>query len=238
MYAVIESGGKQYRVELGMHIQVDRLDVDPGQTVTFERVLLVADAEEAFVGRPLVEGAVVSADVVRQERGEKIVVFKYRPKARRRVKKGHRAELTTLRIADISHAGRSAAAEEARAAAERERAAAEAREAAARQAAADQALAARLAKAAVAEDASPEAQPATRASRTPGARASRAKAQRARSQAEESEQAPGVADAASADESAQPTTTAHDQDVPEVPAVPGEEPGGDGPATSERTKDE
>lgn len=238
MYAVIESGGKQYRVELGMHIQVDRLDVDPGQTIEFERVLLVADGEEAFIGRPVVEGAVVSADVVRQERGKKIIVFKYRPKARRRVKKGHRSELTTLRIADISHAGRSAAAEEARAAAERERAAAEAQEAAARQAAADQALAAKLAKAAAAEDASPEAQPATRASRTPGARASRAKAQPARSQAEDGGPAPEVADAPGADESPQPTAAAHDQDVPEVPAAPGEEPDAVGPTTSENTKDE
>ena len=98
MYAVIESGGKQYRVELGTEIQVDRLDVEPGDTITLDRVLLVADDEQAAIGRPFVDGAVVNADVVGQVRGDKVVVFKYRPKARRRVKKGFRASLTTLRI--------------------------------------------------------------------------------------------------------------------------------------------
>ena len=71
MYAVIETGGKQYRVELGSEIAVDRLDVEPGQTIDLERVLLVADGDEAAVGRPLVEGAKVSANVVRQDRGVK-----------------------------------------------------------------------------------------------------------------------------------------------------------------------
>jgi large subunit ribosomal protein L21 len=149
MYAVIESGGKQYRVELGSEIQVDRLDVTPGQTITLQRVLLVADGDISTIGRPVVEGATVSAAVVGQDRGEKIVVFKYKPKARRRVKKGHRADLTTLRISDIEFGGRSAAAEAEQAAQERARheeaAAREAAKAAAAKAAADQALAAQLA---------------------------------------------------------------------------------------------
>jgi large subunit ribosomal protein L21 len=144
MYAVIESGGKQYRVELGSEIQVDRLAVQPGDSITLDRVLLVADGDGAEVGRPLVEGAVVRADVLGQDRGEKVVVFKYRPKARRRVKKGFRAELTTLRISEISHAGRSAASEAETRAARDEDAARAAAEAAARKAEADQALAARL----------------------------------------------------------------------------------------------
>ena len=86
MYAVIESGGKQYRVELGTEFEVDRLDLEAGQSLDFERVLLVADADGASIGRPTVAGARVSADVVRQARGDKIVVFKYRPKARKRTK--------------------------------------------------------------------------------------------------------------------------------------------------------
>ena len=150
MYAVIETGGKQYRVELGTEIAVDRLDAEPGQTIDLDRVLLVAAGDEAVIGRPLVEGATVKADVLRQDRGEKIIVFKYRPKARSRVKAGARAELTVLRIAEIAWGGRSAAAE--RAAAEGAQTAAKgakAKKAAAdatEKAAADAALAAKLAE--------------------------------------------------------------------------------------------
>jgi large subunit ribosomal protein L21 len=145
MYAVIETGGKQYRVEVGTVLEVEHLDAEPGGSITLDRVLLVADGDEAAIGRPLVEGASVSADVVRQARADKVIVFKYKPKARRRVKKGHRQELTVLRISDISFKGRSAAAETVKAGeakkTERERL----EEAAARQAAADAELAAKLA---------------------------------------------------------------------------------------------
>jgi large subunit ribosomal protein L21 len=155
MYAVIESGGKQHRVELGSEIQVDRLDVQPGDSITLDRVLLVADGDEAAIGQPVVDGATVLAEVVAQDRGQKLVVFKYKPKARTRVKKGFRAELTTLRITDIAFAGRSAAKDaekaekaEARKAREEEQAAqAAAAKAAEEQAAADAALAAKLAAA-------------------------------------------------------------------------------------------
>src|SRR5258708_11781243 len=109
MYAVIETGGKQYRVEVGTELEVELLDVEPGKTITLERVLLVADGSESSIGRPLVSGAEVSAEVVRQTRGEKLISFKYRPKARSRVKKGHRQELTVLRINDIVFGGKSAA---------------------------------------------------------------------------------------------------------------------------------
>jgi large subunit ribosomal protein L21 len=145
MYAVIETGGKQFRVELGTTLEVDRLDAEPGTTLTLERVLLVADGDVAEIGRPTVANASVSAEVVGATRGEKVIVFKYKPKARRRVKKGHRSELTVLRITDIRLDGRSAAADETRQVearkTERERLA----EAAARQAEADAALAKTLA---------------------------------------------------------------------------------------------
>ena len=170
MYAVIESGGKQYRVELGTRLELDRLEAEPGQTIEFERVLLVADGDDAAIGRPVVDGARVSGNVLRQARGEKIVVFKYKQKTRHRVKNGHRAELTVVEIADIVHGGRSAA--EARDAdrAAHERAAADAAEAAERQAAADRALADQLARAEAAEteaaDAdAPRARPARRRAR-------------------------------------------------------------------------
>lgn len=164
MYAVIESGGKQYRVELGSEIEVDRLDVEPGQNIDISRVLLVADGDQAAIGQPVVEGATVSASVVRQARGDKVVVFKYKPKARTRVKNGHRAELTVLRIADIAWAGRSAAKERAKADAEQQKGAKAAQEAAAKQAAADKALAEQLAaaKAAATSEATETAKPARR----------------------------------------------------------------------------
>ncbi|HEY4226717.1 MAG TPA: 50S ribosomal protein L21 [Candidatus Limnocylindrales bacterium] len=144
MYAVIETGGKQYRVEVGTELEVELLNVEPGQSITLERVLLVADGADASVGTPVVDGAAVDAEVVRRDRGEKVIAFKYRPKARRRVKKGHRQELTILRIADIRFGGKSAAEAEGKARdqkkSERERLEA----AAARQAAEDAALAAKL----------------------------------------------------------------------------------------------
>ena len=111
MYAVIETGGKQYRVEVGTLLEVERLEVEPGQEITLDRVLLVADGGQASIGRPLVADAVVTAEVLRQDRGDKVISFKYRPKARRRVKKGHRQELTVLRVMDVRLGERSAAAE-------------------------------------------------------------------------------------------------------------------------------
>jgi large subunit ribosomal protein L21 len=151
MYAVIVTGGKQYRVEVGTELEVELLDVEPGQAITLDRVLLVADGDESAIGRPVVADAEVSAEVVRQTRGEKLIAFKYRPKARSRVKKGHRQELTVLRITDVRLGSKSAAESvrkaEADAKTERQRL----EEAAAKQAAVDAALAAKLAKTAPAE---------------------------------------------------------------------------------------
>jgi large subunit ribosomal protein L21 len=144
MYAVIETGGKQYTVELGTELEVELLDVEPGQEINLERVLLVADGESTAVGQPIVADAAVSARVLRQDRGVKTISFKYRPKARRRVKKGHRQELTILKITEVRLGSKSAAAEakvvEAKAEAEREKVA----KAASRQAAEDAILAAQL----------------------------------------------------------------------------------------------
>ena len=145
MYAVIETGGKQYRVEVGTQLEVELLDAKAGDTVKLDRVLLVADGDTTAIGRPLVADASVSVEVLRQERGDKVISFKYRPKARRRVKKGHRQELHVLRVADIVLNGKSAAeaVEKAMTAAKTERQRLE--EAARAQAAIDAALAARLA---------------------------------------------------------------------------------------------
>ncbi len=166
MYAVIETGGKQYRVEVGTELEVELLDASAGDAITLDRVLLVADGDEASIGRPLVDGASVTAQVVRQDRGPKLISFKYRPKARRRVKKGHRQELHLLRITDVVLNGKSAAAalEKAQAEAKTERQRLE--EAANRQAAEDAALAAKLAarapKAEARTDAKAETKPAAK----------------------------------------------------------------------------
>jgi large subunit ribosomal protein L21 len=159
MYAVIETGGKQYRVELGTELEVELLDAEPGQEINLDRVLLVVDGDKSAVGQPVVEDAAVSAKVLRRDRGEKTISFKYRPKARRRVKKGHRQELTVLKITDVRLGSKSAAedAKEANAAAEAERG--KVAKAAARQASEDAALAEKLKarKAAEAEEAAPKA---------------------------------------------------------------------------------
>ena len=145
MYAVIETGGKQYRVEVGTELEVELLDVAPGDALKFDRVLLVADGDTAAIGKPVVTNAEVAATVLGHERGEKTISFKYRPKARRRVKKGHRQELTLLRISDIVLDGHSAAADVAKADEARRRDRSKLEEAAKRQAEADAALAAKLA---------------------------------------------------------------------------------------------
>jgi large subunit ribosomal protein L21 len=145
MYAVIETGGKQYRVEVGTELEVELLDVEPGKTIKLERVLLVADGDDASIGQPVVDGAAVSAEVLRQDRGPKLISFKYRPKARTRVKKGHRQELTILRISDITLNGKSAAKSAAKAESDAKTERQRLEEAAAVQAAKDAELAAKLA---------------------------------------------------------------------------------------------
>ena len=145
MYAVIETGGKQYRVEVGTELEIELLEAGPGESVAFDRVLLIADGETASIGRPVVENASVSAEVLRRDRGEKLISFKYRPKARSRVKKGHRQELLVVRISDIVLDGKSAADEVAKAEERRLTERQRLEEAARRQAAQDAALAAKLA---------------------------------------------------------------------------------------------
>src|SRR6188474_2031109 len=110
MYAIVETGGKQYRVRPGDTIAVERLSGEPGETLDLERVLLVRGdgANETHVGAPGVDGAVVRAEVVEQARGEKIIVFRYKSKVRYRRKTGHRQSLTRLRITDILLGGVSA----------------------------------------------------------------------------------------------------------------------------------
>ena len=100
-YAIVETGGKQYRVEPGKAITVEKIAADEGATVDLDRVLLVSDGASTTIGTPLVEGAKVTAEVVQQAKGDKIIVFKYKPKTRYSVKTGHRQQLTKLAIKEI-----------------------------------------------------------------------------------------------------------------------------------------
>lgn len=109
MYAVVQTGGKQYRVAVGQSIQVEKLPQAAGESIEFGDVLLVADGDRVTAGTPLVAGARVVASVSRQERGPKILVFRYKSKKRVRVLRGHRQSLTRLFIRDIIVNGESAA---------------------------------------------------------------------------------------------------------------------------------
>ncbi|MHC1784294.1 MAG: 50S ribosomal protein L21 [Anaerolineaceae bacterium] len=100
-YAIIESGGKQYRAVEGTAIDVDLLHLEAGDAVTLEDVLLVVDGETVKIGAPSVKGAVVKATVEDNVKGPKVVVFKYRPKKHYRVKTGHRQQYTRLMINSI-----------------------------------------------------------------------------------------------------------------------------------------
>ena len=101
MYAVVKTGGKQYRVSPGDSIEVEKLPFEVGEQVELDEVLLVANGKGAKIGRPLVKGAKVKATVTRQAKGRKVVIFKYRPSKRYRRRKGHRQHFTRLRIDEI-----------------------------------------------------------------------------------------------------------------------------------------
>lgn len=101
MYAVVKTGGKQYRVSPGDSVEVEKLPYEVGQQVQLDQVLLVANGDGAKIGQPLVEGAKVKATVTRQTKGRKVIVFKYRSSKRYRRKQGHRQNYTRLRIDEI-----------------------------------------------------------------------------------------------------------------------------------------
>lgn len=101
MYAVMKSGGKQYRVSEGDLLKVDKIEGDKGDTVTFEEVLMVAKEGGIAIGTPLVKGAKVIGEIMDQARGPKISVFKMKRRKGYRKKTGHRQELTGLKIKEI-----------------------------------------------------------------------------------------------------------------------------------------
>ena len=101
MYAVIKTGGKQYRVEEGDTLRVEKIEVATGESVDFDQVLLVADGDDVKVGQPLLEGAKVTAEVVEQGRHKKIKIVKFRRRKHSRKQQGHRQWNTAVKITGI-----------------------------------------------------------------------------------------------------------------------------------------
>jgi large subunit ribosomal protein L21 len=101
MYAIIETGGKQYKVEVGSNIKVEKLGVVAGETITFDRVIAVSKDDQLTVGSPVVEGVTVKADVVAEGKGKKIIVYKYKSKKGYHKKQGHRQPYTQVKITAI-----------------------------------------------------------------------------------------------------------------------------------------
>ncbi len=101
MYAVFQTGGKQFRAEPGDRLRVPCLPADPGDTVTFERVLLASNGSDVSVGAPLVDGASVTAEVLGHGRDKKVVIFKRKRRKGYRVKKGHRQGFTEVRVSQV-----------------------------------------------------------------------------------------------------------------------------------------
>lgn len=102
MFSIIETGGKQYVAAVGKKVKIEKLEVEEGKTVVFDKVLLVASSDDDVkVGKPYVAGAKVTGEVVKQGKGDKVISLRYKPKKRVRVKRGHRQLFTEVKIVEI-----------------------------------------------------------------------------------------------------------------------------------------
>lgn len=101
MYAIIRTGGKQYQVEAGKRLRVEKLDGNIGDSIVIDDVLMVSDGENIKIGQPVVDGAQVNAKIVEQDRAKKVLVFKKKKRKGYQVQKGHRQSFTGLEIQDI-----------------------------------------------------------------------------------------------------------------------------------------
>ena len=102
MHAIIETGGKQFKVTEGDTLFIEKLPVESGETVTFDKVLAVIDGDKATIGTPVVSGAKVDASIVKNGKGKKIMIFKYNPKKGYRKRQGHRQPYTKVTVGKIS----------------------------------------------------------------------------------------------------------------------------------------
>ena len=103
MFAVIKTGGKQYRVQENTILRVEKLDAEAGSTVSFSEVLMISNNGKITVGKPMIQGAVVEATVLEQMRDRKVIIFKKKRRQNYRRKKGHRQHLSVVQIQKISH---------------------------------------------------------------------------------------------------------------------------------------
>ena len=104
MYAVIKTGGKQYKVAANDVILVEKIEAEPGSTISLDQVLMIGDGANVTIGQPLVSGATVAAEVVDQAKADKVIIFKKNRRHNYRRKRGHRQKLTALKITDIKAA--------------------------------------------------------------------------------------------------------------------------------------
>ncbi|MBT4594717.1 50S ribosomal protein L21 [bacterium] len=100
-YAIFETGGKQYQAVPGKTLAVEKLDAEAGESITFEKVLMKRTPESCVVGKPYVEGVQLKASIVKHTRGPKLIAFKFKRRKKCRVKKGHRQDITVIRIESI-----------------------------------------------------------------------------------------------------------------------------------------
>ena len=101
MYAVVNTGGKQYKVQKGETLRIEKIPGEVGSSVTFDKVLMVADGENIRVGQPVLENVAIQARIVEQDKAKKILIFKYKRRKRYRRKNGHRQPFTAIRIDGI-----------------------------------------------------------------------------------------------------------------------------------------
>jgi large subunit ribosomal protein L21 len=102
MFAVIQTGGKQYKVEVGQKLAVEKLETPAGGEIVFDKVLLKGEGEQVTIGRPFIAGAAVHGKLVKQGRAKKVIVFRYHSKTRYKKKKGHRQPFTEIEITSIN----------------------------------------------------------------------------------------------------------------------------------------
>lgn len=101
MLAVIKTGGKQYKVTPGQKIKIEKLELEEGKEVTFDEVLLIDNNDNLTIGEPMIKNAKVLGKVLKQDKHEKVIIYKYKPKKRYRLKKGHRQPFTEVEILKI-----------------------------------------------------------------------------------------------------------------------------------------
>ena len=112
MYAIVETGGKQYKLEEGRYVDIELLDAQADEKVTFDKVVMLVNGKKSKVGRPYVASATVDGTVVKNDKAKKIIVYKQRPKNGTRVKQGHRQQFTRVMINKINTKAKSAKSEE------------------------------------------------------------------------------------------------------------------------------